>query len=106
MLRIISALMNDESGFIVSAELILIATICVLALIVGLSEVTFGINQELEDIGSAFGAVNQSFTYNGTAGHKGASSGSSYRDSRDSCDGDTDVVCNVGATSESTSWHY
>ena len=52
------ALLNDEAGFIVSAELVLIASVCVLAMVVGLSEVANGINQELEDIGSAFGSIN------------------------------------------------
>ena len=31
-------LANDEAGFIVSAELVLVATIAVLAMVVGLSE--------------------------------------------------------------------
>ena len=34
-----AALINDESGFIVSAELVLVSTIAVLGMIVGLSEV-------------------------------------------------------------------
>lgn len=106
MLRTMSVLLNDEAGFIVSAELILIATICVLALVVGLAEVSFGVNQELEDVGSAFGAVNQSFTFNGVAGAKGAASGSLYVDTRDFCDLDTDVVCNVGATAEASSSNH
>jgi len=33
------ALLNDEAGFVVSAELVLIATLLVIGLIVGLSEV-------------------------------------------------------------------
>jgi hypothetical protein len=105
MLRTMSAFFNDDAGFIVSAELILIATICVLALVVGLAEVSFGINQELEDVGSAFGAVNQSYTFNGVAGAKGAAAGSLFNDTRDFCDLDTDVVCNVAATAEATSWN-
>ena len=56
-------LWNDEAGFIVSAELVLIATIAVLAMVVGLSEVANALNQELEDVASAFGSVNQSFRY-------------------------------------------
>jgi hypothetical protein len=104
MLRTMTALLTDEAGFIVSAELILIATICVLALVVGMAEISFGVNQELEDVGSAFGSINQSFTFNGVCGHKGAAAGSFYNDTRDFCDLDTDVVCNVNPTAESTSW--
>ena len=36
-------LWNDEAGFVVSAELVLIATILVLGMIVGLSEVQHGL---------------------------------------------------------------
>ncbi|MDB5386318.1 MAG: hypothetical protein JWM11_1964 [Planctomycetaceae bacterium] len=106
MLRTMSGLLQDEAGFIVSAELILIATIAVLSLVVGLAEVSFGINQELEDVGSAFGSMNQTFTFNGVAGAKGAAAGSLYHDTRDFCDLDTDVVCNVNATPEDSSWHH
>ena len=69
------ALLNDEAGFIVSAELVLISSVCVLAMVVGLSEVANGINQELEDIGSAFGSINQSYRYAGLSGHGGLSGG-------------------------------
>ena len=48
---------NDQHGFIVSAELMLVSTIAVLSMVVGLSEVAFNINNELEDVGSAFGAI-------------------------------------------------
>ena len=45
------ALLQDEAGFVVSSELVLVATICVLGLIVGLSEMAIGVNEELEDLG-------------------------------------------------------
>lgn len=106
-MQVVRSFVNDEAGFIVSAELLLIATIAVLSLIVGLSEVAFGVNQELEDIGSAFGAINQSFAYNGVAGSKGTAAGSGYGDGRDYCDYDTDIVCNTAPTGEATTWgHY
>jgi hypothetical protein len=85
-------LINDEAGFIVSAELILVATIAVLSMVVGLSELANNINQELEDVASAFGAVNQSYRYNGLTGHKGTVVGSRYRDFTDFCDDDCDIV--------------
>ena len=106
MLQITRSFLNDEAGFIVSAELILIATIAVLSLIVGLSEVAYGVNQELEDIGSAFGAMNQTFCYNGVAGHKGSAAGSHFNDSRDFCDSESDIVCNVYPTGESPAWNH
>ena len=83
----VARLIADESGFIVSAELILIATIGVLAMVVGLSEVALNVNNELEDVASAFGAMNQSFKANGMSGHGGKNSGSRNRDHSDFCDG-------------------
>ena len=53
---------RDETGFVVSAELALVSTVTVLALVVGLSEVAYAINTELFDIANAFGSLNQSFS--------------------------------------------
>ena len=72
MNALLTKLMNDEAGFIVSAELVLIATLGVLTLAVGLSEVSFNINNELQDVGRAFGSINQSFnaqTRNGSSSY-------------------------------------
>lgn len=86
------AIWKDEAGFIVSAELVLISTVGVLAMVVGLSEVSHAINQELEDVASAFGAVNQSYRYQGLTGHGGASGGSCFHDQVDFCDSPNDIV--------------
>lgn len=93
-------LMNDEAGFIVSAELVLVATIAILAMIVGLSEVATNINHELEDIGSAFGNLNQSYQVQGTKGHKGCASGSSFYDVPDFCDGQNDIGLEAPSSGE------
>ena len=98
--NLFSALINDEAGFIVSAELVLISTIAVLSMVVGLSEVAHGVNQELEDVGAAFGSVNQSFRVSGNSGHKGHSVGSKFGDHQDMCDGEGDISCNAPAQSE------
>jgi len=58
MQTLFSRLYRDEEGFILSAELILIATIVVLSMIVGLAEVGSAINHELTDVSQAFDAVN------------------------------------------------
>lgn len=91
---------NDDAGFIVSSELILVSTITVLAMIVGLSEVAHAVNQELEDVASAFGAVNQSYAYAGTSGHKGHIDGSGFWDKVDFCDSASDIVCDSVITGE------
>ena len=95
MATILNQLYADEAGFIISAELVLIATIAVLGMLVGLSEVAFNINQELEDVGSAFGRVNQSYRYSSVHGHKGKFAGSRFRDRADDCDDECDITCDT-----------
>ena len=91
MLNLINALKNDEAGFIVSAELVLVSTIAVLGLVVGLSEVSLNINNELEDVGSAFSSVQQGYSIGCSSGHKGQHNGSSFCDTADFCDGQNDI---------------
>ena len=62
MTSLMTQLFNDEAGFVVSAELVLISTITVLALVAGLAELSAAINQELEDVATAFGSINQSYS--------------------------------------------
>ncbi|MDP1799050.1 MAG: branched-chain amino acid aminotransferase [Planctomycetaceae bacterium] len=99
-------LWNDDAGFVVSSELVLVATIVVLGMVVGLSELSHGINQELEDVASAFGAVNQSFCYRGLSGHLGDTGGSHFGDYVDFCDSANDVVCDALASGEVGNHHH
>lgn len=96
----LKSLWNDEAGFIVSAELVLIATIAVLALIVGLGELSFSMNNELEDVASAYGAVNQSFSFTGVNGHFGSVGGSTFVDHSDFCDVETNIGANTDVAGE------
>ena len=56
-------LMNDEAGFLVSAELILIFTLVFCAVAVGVATVRDSLVQELGDVAEAVGALNQSYNY-------------------------------------------
>lgn len=82
----------DQSGFIVSAELVLIATLLVVGLVVGLSEIQHAVVSELNDVGDAIGALNQSFLYSGmsakkgSGGYKSYARGSVFWDEQDDCD--------------------
>lgn len=93
MLRTLSDFHCDEAGFIVSAELVLIATLLVIGLVVGLSEIQHAVVQELNDVAEAFGSLNQSFSFSGFTAFKSNGSlksffpGSSFHDHRDDCDG-------------------
>jgi Flp pilus assembly pilin Flp len=85
-------LLNDEAGFIVSAELVLVATILVLGMIVGLSQVQHAVVEELNDVAHAIGALNQSYEYTGFSSEKANGAikavtfGSSFEDHQDTCD--------------------
>jgi hypothetical protein len=93
MKTLLIKLWADEAGFLISGELVLVGTILVLGVVVGLSEVSHAINQELEDVASAFGSVNQSYRYGGLFGRgKGANRGSGYNDSADDCDSQWDIA--------------
>jgi hypothetical protein len=105
MLNLFTQLYHDDAGFILSAEMILISTIVVLGCMVGLSEVSHGINEELEDVGSAIGSVNQSFKFSGFSGAKGKIVGSRFFDFKDECDGQFDINCDGGSDSESGGHH-
>ena len=93
-------LLIDESGFIVSAELVLIATLLVIGLIVGLSEVQHAVVSELNDVADAIGELNQSYSFSGF--HKrdfgwtihAVTFGSDFEDQRDDCDNNQcDIAC-------------
>ncbi|MBW3542232.1 MAG: branched-chain amino acid aminotransferase [Planctomycetes bacterium] len=93
MTTLLKSLARDEAGFIVSSELVLVGTIAVLSMLVGLSEVSNAVNEELEDVAAAFGSINQSFKYSLPCGHKGHTAGSLFKDHRDECDGECDLSC-------------
>ena len=99
-MNMLNALKNDENGFVVSAELVLVGTILVLGMIVGLTELSFNVNQELEDLGSAIGAINQTYYFTLASGKKGEVVGSRFSDYVDECDHDSDITCNHSAHGE------
>lgn len=92
-MKTMKLLWSDDAGFIISAELVLVATVAVLAMVVGLAEVGSAVNQELEDVGSAVGAVQQSYYYSGVESRgKGAIYGSGFNDAADTCDSQFDLI--------------
>jgi hypothetical protein len=80
-------LWNDEAGFIISAELVLVATIVVIGMIVGLVVVRNQVVQELVDVGQAIGQLSQSYAFGGVFGGPGKAftDGAFYTDVRDFC---------------------
>lgn len=106
-------LFNDEAGFIVSAELVLISTLLVIGMIVGLSSVQHAVVAELNDVGNAIGSLNQSYSFSGFSarvgggggqgggqgggggggGTKAMTRGSAFHDSVDVLDGQVSIAC-------------
>lgn len=78
---------TEETGAIISAEIMLVATILVIGVIVGLKSVRDSVVTELADVAQAIANVNQSYCYSGTCGHGAESGGGHYNDSQDFCDG-------------------
>jgi hypothetical protein len=82
------ALWNDEAGFVITSELLLIVTIMVIGLIVGMVAVRDAVVTELGDVAAAIGALNQTYRYNGVTNTcSGAwTAGSVFGDQVDECD--------------------
>lgn len=88
------AFLDDEAGFIVSAELVLVLTIGVLAMVVGLTAVRDSVVHELNDVSHAIGTVSQSYNVTGLqkqcddgyGGHHAYIDGSGFNDTADECD--------------------
>ena len=94
----LKTLWNDESGVILSAEIVLVGTILVLGMIVGLVSLQSAVVQELGDLASAFGDLNQSYETSGfqslkAGGIKARTFGADFRDVGDSCDCDLTIEC-------------
>jgi Flp pilus assembly pilin Flp len=68
MKSLVAVLIDNESGLILSAEMVLILTICVLGIVVGLSQVQAAVVAEFQDIGLAFSGLNQSYFTPGFVG--------------------------------------
>lgn len=86
-------LLNDEAGFLVSAELVLIFTLVFCGVAVGTAMVRDSLVAELGDVSEAIGALNQSYNFNsltadnstGSVNHA-TCSGSGFNDEADDCD--------------------
>ncbi len=64
-MKVFRRLWRDEAGFIISTELVLIATILVIGMIVGLTSLRNQVVLELTDLGQAIGSVNSSYGFDG-----------------------------------------
>lgn len=82
----LKALWSDDRAFVVSSELILVATIMVIGMVVGLVTVRDQVVQELADVAAAVSRTEQDFSFSGVTGHSASISGSLFIDQVDFCD--------------------
>jgi len=114
-MRMFLRLWNEETGAIVSAEVMLVASILVVGVIAGLASLRDSVVTELADVAQAVANVNQSFSFSGVKGHHTFSGGGSFEDNVDFCDrqwsnddnGNSKCVriCSSGNSSEGDGGH-
>jgi Flp pilus assembly pilin Flp len=61
MRQLFLKLWNDDDGFVIALEYILIATIIILGLIAGLASIRDAVNSELSELGNSFMALSQGY---------------------------------------------
>jgi hypothetical protein len=92
-------LWGDESGFIVSTDLVLISSILVIGMLVGLVSLRDQVVQELGDVAVAVGNLNQSYSFGAVTvafgGYTFTVAGSEFADASD--------FCEIGTGEENTS---
>ena len=97
MHRVLTRLWNDEAGFVISSELVLVATILVIGMIVGLTTVRDQVVQELADVAGAISDINQSYSYSAVRGHTSVTAGSDFIDKQDFCDPPGQAAAGTGS---------
>jgi hypothetical protein len=98
-------LWKEDAGAILSAEIMLVASILVIGVIAGLSSVRDSVVTELADVAQALANINQSYSYSGVSGHHVFTGGGQFIDNTDFCDiasletfqsAKCVVICSVG----------
>ena len=69
---------NDESGAILSAEIVTVGTVAVLGTTVGLHSVATAVNGELTDMARAFRSLDQSYSFKGFSSCRAYTAGSCF----------------------------
>jgi len=97
----LSTFINDDSGFIISAELAVVITLIFCAAVVGSAVIRDSLVHELHDVSEAIGAVSQSYNVTGLQkprngeGYHGRCSGFGFNDNADACDCDGITLSSV-----------
>ena len=86
MQQLVKQLWRDEAGFVVSTELVLIATIVVIGMVTGLTTVRDAVVTELADVAGAVAEIDQSYSWGAITAHCASTAGSEFVDLPDFCD--------------------
>lgn len=82
MVKFLRAMWNQDDGFILSTELVLVGSALAVGAVAGLTSVRDTVVNELNDVGQALSQVDQSYSYDGVYGHGAYTAGSCFRDFR------------------------
>ena len=91
-MKVFARLWSEETGAIVSAEIMLVMSILVIGVIVGLKSVRDSVVTELADVAQALANVSQTYSYSATSGHHAYTGGGLFTDAADFCDNDTVIA--------------
>jgi hypothetical protein len=85
---LIRKLWNDEAGYVVSVELVLVGTVLGIGMVTGLTMLRDSVLAELGDVAGAFGSLDQSFGIPGISYNSGLAStaSSAFVDGPDAAD--------------------
>ena len=86
---IFQQLWNDQSGAVVSLEIVLAATILGIGVITGLSSLRDAAITELADVAGAVAWLDQSYHLHGVKSHSASTASTWHHDLRDYCDDGT-----------------
>lgn len=91
-----NAFWRDEHGFIVSSELVFVATLLVIGMVTGLTTIRDQVLSELGDLADAVSEVDQSFTIAAMTGHSASTAGVDFTDEEDFCEQDAQASDQIG----------
>src|SRR5436190_18332420 len=80
MVQLIRQLWRDDCGALISSEFLFVATILVIGVIIGLTNVRAALNAELSELANAFLALSQGYTISGQSGSGASVDGSETLD--------------------------
>lgn len=77
-MNLLKELWRDESGVILSAEAVVVGTVCVIGGSVGLNLASRAVNDELKDVAYSIRSLDQSYAFEGFKGCGSFSAGSEF----------------------------